>query len=109
MTRRIRGWKLMRRRKDGTLGPLFINRSQRLEVGQEYEAEAHRTPGYAFRPGWHVCSKRCAPHLSKRGRVWARVEIEDVTKHRRPASQGGLWFTAKRMKVLSIHQPKEAT
>lgn len=44
------GYKLFRQRKDGTLGPLFINRRQRLEVGKTYEAEEHRTKGFAFRP-----------------------------------------------------------
>jgi hypothetical protein len=95
------GWKLFRRRKDGSLGPLFINMRQRLHVGRTYEAESHQTKGFAFRPGWHVCSRRSAPHLSKRGRIWAKVLVRGVTEHRRPASQGGLWFTAKSMTVLS--------
>ena len=45
------GYKLFKLRKDGTLGPLFINRKQQLAVGQTYYSEAHRTKGYAFRPG----------------------------------------------------------
>lgn len=97
------GWKLFRLRKDGSLGPLFINCRQRLQVGVAYTAEAHRTPGYAFRPGWHVCSEMNAPHLSKRNRVWCRVEISGkIDEHQRPASQGGLWFTAEKMRILEI-------
>jgi hypothetical protein len=97
------GFKLFKLRKDGSLGPLFINARQRVEIGVEYAAEQHRTKGFAFRPGWHVCSSvDGAPHLSKKGRVWARVLIRDYTEHRRPASQGGLWFTANRMTVLEV-------
>ena len=94
------GYKLFRVRKDGTLGPLFINRKQRIMIGDKLHAESHQTKGYAFRPGWHVCSEPNAPHLSKKGREWFVVEIEDWTEHVRPSSQGGLWFTAKVMTVL---------
>jgi len=96
------GYKLFRLRKDGSLGPLFINKRQRLEVGQSYTAEEHRTKGFAFRPGWHICSKQEAPHLSKKGRVWAKVSFSDYTSHVRPVSQGGLWYTANYIKILSI-------
>lgn len=80
------GWKLFRLRKDGSLGPLFINRRQRLHPGPWYMAEEHQTKGFAFRPGWHVCSRHSAPHLSKVGRVWCRVEIKGYTNHQRPAA-----------------------
>jgi hypothetical protein len=49
-------YKLFRVRKDGTLGPLFINRPQRVPVGKALVAEDHPTKGFAFRPGWHVCA-----------------------------------------------------
>jgi hypothetical protein len=94
------GYKLFRLRKDGSLGPLFINARLRVPVGVTLQAESHPTPGFAYRPGWHVCSTPWAPHLSKKGRVWAKVLIEDYTAHVRPASQGGVWFTAGRMTVL---------
>ena len=100
----ILGWKLFRLRKDGSLGPLFINARQRIQLNCWLPAEEHRTPGFAFRPGWHVCSEKSAPHLSKKGRVWARVAIEGYTAHQRPASQGGLWYTASNMAVLSIER-----
>jgi len=102
------GWKLFRRRKDGTLGPLFINCRQKLHIGVTYVAEEHPTKGFAFRPGWHVCSERSAPHLSKKGRVWARVQIEGwINKHHRPASQGGLWFTAEKITILEVEDAEE--
>jgi hypothetical protein len=97
------GYKLFRLRKDGTLGPLFINRKQRLEVGICYPAESHRTKGYAFRPGWHICHEKNAPHLSKKGRVWAKVSFSDYQKHLRPECQGGLWYTAKLITILKVY------
>lgn len=96
------GFKLLRVRKDGTLGPLFINARQRIPVQTWVKAEAHRTPGFAFRPGWHACSRPYAPHLSKRGRVWCRVALRGVKEHQRPASQGGLWYTAKWMVIEEV-------
>lgn len=95
-------YKLFRQRKDGTLGPLFINRKQRINIGTDYPAEEHRTKGYAFRPGWHCCSEMNAPHLSKKDRVWCKVEIKGFTKHLRPENQGGLWYTADSMKVIEV-------
>lgn len=94
------GYKLFRKRKDGTLGPLFINRRQRIEIGKTYPHEAHATKGFAFRPGWHICSKKTAPHLKKEGRVWAKVEFEPMETIFRPVSQGGIWFLGSSMKVL---------
>jgi hypothetical protein len=96
------GYKLFRLRKDGSLGPLFINCRQKLYAGETYEAELHETKGYKVRPGWHCCKEPNAPHLSKKGRVWAKVSITDYTKHIRPESQGGIWFTANRMKILKV-------
>lgn len=98
-------YKLLRLRKDGTLGPLFINARQKLEIGRWYVAESHPTPGYAYRPGWHVCSRKSAPHLSKKGRVWAKVEIRFYEVHHRPKCQGGIWFTAEYMKILEVYKP----
>ena len=98
----MRGYKLFRQRKDGTLGPLFINRKQRLYMDVVYPAEDHPTKGYAHRPGWHICSTKSAPHLSKKGRVWALVEFDFAERYTRPASQGGLWYTAMYMKILRV-------
>ena len=93
-------FKLMRKRADGTLGPLFINASQRVPIGKWLKAEAHEKKGFAFRPGWHACTKPEAPHLSKKGRVWCKVELKGVKEFSRPEAQGGTWLLAKQMKVL---------
>lgn len=93
-------YKLFRKRKDNSYGPLFINRSQKLYPNVVYHAEEHPTKGYAFRPGWHCCAEPVAPHLSKKDRVWCQVEIKDFTEHQRPENQGGLWFTANSLKVI---------
>jgi hypothetical protein len=93
-------YKLFRKRKDGTYGPLFINRKQRINAGEWLQAECHPTKGYAYRPGWHCCAEPLAPHLSKKNRVWCKVMITQYTEHQRPESQGGLWYTADRLKVL---------
>jgi len=99
-------YKLLRRRKDGSLGSLFINRSQRIPVGLWMHAEAHRTSGYAYRPGWHVLCKPEAPHLKtkpkKETRVWAKVCVADYETYVRPESQGGKWLLAQKMIVLEI-------
>ena len=95
-------YKLFRRRHNGSLGPLFINARQVIPLGVWLDAEAHRKKGFAFRPGWHCCRKMHAPHLSTKGRVWVRVEIEDFKKYPRPESQGGSWLLAQRLKVLEV-------
>lgn len=100
-------YKLLRVRKDGTLGPLFINRKQVIPVGVWLESEDHPTKGYARRPGWHAAPLPHAPHLTTRGRVWCRVQIGDFTELRRPLSQGGTWWLAKRMMVESIMEESE--
>lgn len=93
-------YKLFRQRKDGSIGPLFINRKQRVPIGIWLEAEDHPTKGFAHRAGWHVGAERSAPHLSEKDRVWYKVEVEDYYTFKRPAHQGGEWLIAQRMKVL---------
>lgn len=97
-------YKLMTRRKDGSLGPLFINRPQRLELGTRYKAEVHGKKGYKLRPGWHCCPQPTAPHLKddREDRVWVEVEIEHWKTEHRPSSQGGLWYLANYMTPLRI-------
>jgi hypothetical protein len=96
------GYKLFSLKKDGSIGPLFINRRLRLKVGEWYEAEDHPTKGFAHRPGWHACKDKHAPHLSHKDRVWAKVEIEDYQELERPASQGNTWYLANKLKVLEV-------
>lgn len=103
--RAITGYKLFRVRDDGTIGPLFINRQQVVELGTWYCAEEHLTPGFAFRPGWHAAFEPVAPHLKlqlKNGerRVWFRVQLLDCEQYERPESQGGTWVVAKHIRVL---------
>lgn len=95
----LTAFKLLKQRKDGTLGPLFINRKARIPIGVELFAEDHPTPGFAHRPGWHCVPEPHAVHLSERGRVWVEVEIKDFTivEWRR-----NTWFIAKRMRVRKL-------
>jgi len=93
-------YKLLRVRKDLSLGPLFINCRQRIEPGKWLKAEAHRRKGYAFRPGWHCTMTPHAPHLSMKGRVWFTVLVRDFETYTRPAAQGGKWILAQNMCVL---------
>lgn len=102
MAKTITGYKLLRRRKDGTLGPLFINCRQRIPLGRWLPAESHPTPGYAYRPAWHATTQPVAPHLSTKGRVWCKVSLRGVRKFERPESQGGTWLLADCIKVEEI-------
>lgn len=103
-TRTIEAYKLFRRRKDGTLGPLFINRKLVVETGRWHKAESHRTKGYAYRPGWHCTVIPHAPHLkvdAKSGqRVWVKVLIADFKEFKKPEHQGGTWLLANWLKVI---------
>lgn len=93
-------YKLVRKMKDGTLAPLFINKKLRLPIGEWLQAENHPTKGFAERMGWHCCFKPIAPHLSVKDRTWIKVEVEDFIKYNRPESQGGAWILANKMKVI---------
>ena len=98
----MKAYKLFRKRKDGTLGPLFINARQRVPIGLWLEAEDHPTKGFAHRPGWHCTLTPEAPHLKTDtpDRVWCEVEVESITVYDRPESQGGQWVLAERLKVI---------
>ena len=110
-------YKLFRQRKDGSLGPLFINQAQRLELHTTYYAEDKPTSGYAPRPGWHAGQLPAAPHLTEKGRLWVECKIPDFEytkdqfptlftkagdmhvipaagyyRFKRPAHQGGEWL-----------------
>jgi hypothetical protein len=95
-------YKLFNIRKDGSIGPLFINKKYRIPMNKWIEAESHPTPGYAYRPGWHCTHLPAAPHLKMlENRRWYSVEIQDYTSFTRPEHQGGEWFIAQRMRVIS--------
>lgn len=93
-------YKLVRKRKDGSYGSLFIARKDTLPLNVWLHAEDNPTKGYARRPGWHCMEKPNAPHLTEKGRVWVQVEIKDYTTFTRPESQGGVWYLANQMKIL---------
>lgn len=96
-----RGYKLFRVRKDGTLGPLFINKRLRVPVGEWLPAEDHPTAGYKHRPGWHATLAPVAPHLRQGGdRAWFEVELTGAREYERPESQGGKWVLGTAMRVL---------
>lgn len=97
----ITGFKLFRKRKDGTYGPLFINRKQRLVTGVLYPSEDVPTKGYAHRPGWHILEKPVAPHLKETDdRVWCWVYFTPDAVIKRPESQGGVWYLSNKMFIL---------
>ena len=100
-------YKLLRVRKDGSVGPLFINRKQVIPKGVWLAAEDHPTKGYAHRPGWHVMAAPRAPHLTNKGRQWFRVAVYDFEPFTRPESQGGKWFLARHMMLLEPVAPLE--
>ena len=93
-------YKLIRKLKDGSLSPLFINKKSRISIGVWLKAESHPTTGFAIRKGFHCTLKPIAPHLSIKNRIWVQVEIEDLEYYNRPESQGGTWVLAQRMKVM---------
>jgi hypothetical protein len=95
-------YKLCRKLKDGSISSLFINKKNRIKLGEWLEAENHPTNGFANRPYWHCVKEMLAPHLKENGRVWMICEIDDNTQvMERPKSQGGVWYLAKRIKFIS--------
>lgn len=93
-------YKLFRVLKSGEITSLFINKTERLKKGEWLEAKSYPTDGYKLRPFWHCTANPIAPHLTEKGRVWLKVEMEDFEEFNRPAFQGGKWFLAKRIKIL---------
>jgi hypothetical protein len=73
----VKAYKLFRtlKSKPGKIFPLFIGNKKEVPVGEWMEAEHIPTKGFAPRPGWHAGVTPKADHLSKKGRVWAEVEI----------------------------------
>jgi len=96
----MKAYKLIRKIKDGSLSPLFINKKSRIPVGVWMDAELNPTKGFAVRKGWHCTLTPEAPHLSKNKRVWVEVEVDDFEYFKRPESQGGTWVLAQRMQIV---------
>lgn len=97
----MKAYKVFKKRKDGTIGPLFIGATQRLPMNTWLDAEDIPTKGFAHRPGWHAGREPNATHLKMLdNRVWFEVEIEDYETFKRPTNQGGEWLIAQRMKII---------
>lgn len=103
-TRRL-GYKLFRVRKDGSIGSLFCSTRDRLPQDKWMWAQDCPARGLAPRPGWHVLPRPHAPHLTEEGRRWYRVEVDHYYTINRPATQGGEWLIARRMRILNPVSP----
>lgn len=97
-------YKLFRTLKDGNITSLYINKKRKLPIGEWLEAESFPTKGYAFRPFWHCTKTPNAPHIKMVGKIWYEVVIEDYTEFKRPDSQGGIWYLAKRIKIIKPYE-----
>jgi len=93
-------YKLFRVLKSGEITSLFINKKRKLPYNEWLSAESFPTKGYLLRPYWHCTSEPIAPHLSIKGRIWLKVEIDEFTEFKRPESQGGIWYLANKIKIL---------
>ena len=93
-------YKLLRVRRDKTLGPLFIHKQQVIPIGEWLEAHEYPTPGFTVRKGWHTCAEPRAAHLTVKGRRWMKVEVADYKKLVGPQFQGKAWLLANWMKVI---------
>lgn len=87
----MKAYKLMRLKKDGSLGSLFINRKATIPIGEWLEAECIPTDGFQIRKGWHCTFIPQAPHLKEKlangeVRVWVEVDVEDYETYDRPES-----------------------
>ena len=95
-------YKLVRQLKSGKLTPLFINKTQEIKFNKWFKSKCYPTKGFKVSQGWHCTSTPNAPHLSPKGRVWVKVEIDDYEEMQRPQSQGGLWYLADKIRFLEV-------
>ena len=102
-------FKLVRKRKDGSLGPLFVERNRVFDPGIVLFANPFsKIPqGLSYRPGFHCCTKPEAPHIKLRlksgeERVWCEVLLADYVKHLRPACFGGMWLVGQVMEIIRV-------
>lgn len=96
----VLAYKLFKKRKDGSLGSLFVNARAKLGLDEWYRAKNYRPKTLKERPGFHCLPEPKAPHLSTKGRVWCEVEIKDFTTLDRPESQGGKWLLANHLRIV---------
>lgn len=102
----MKAYKLMKLRKNGTLGSLFINAKEAYPTNSWLQAKFYPTKGFAERFGWHCTLTPNAPHLKMRvgseERVWVECDVDGVNYYDRPESQGGTWLLAERMKINRV-------
>jgi hypothetical protein len=109
MSNTTKAWKLFRLRKDGTLGPLFVDRELVIRPETVYTARQDIRPKtLAYRPGFHCIKHRWAPHIKMRlhngeRRVWCRVVIADYYRDKRPLTQGGMWYVAQNLMITKVY------
>ena len=108
----MKAYKLMRLRKDGTLGSLFIDRKAVIPIGEWLQAECIPTSGFAVRAGFHCTFTPYAPHLKMElangeQRVWVECLVEDYETYDRPESQGNTWILANKMMVIKVIESDE--
>ena len=109
--------KVMNKRPDGTLSPLFHEKNRRFNEGvwHKFEAELkHPTKvdkkgnprssaNLAYRPGLYGGTKTPQIKMGKvsgQNRVKRDVAFRNWTTIKRPANQGGKWYLAAEMMVL---------
>lgn len=102
-------YKLIKIRKDGSIGSLFINASERYPTNTWIDAQGLKRKGFAFRKGWHCMAEPSAPHLkfnlaSGENREFWVVEIEGVEEFSRPLSQGGKWYLAQKIRFIEKYE-----
>lgn len=98
-------YKLFRLLKSGEITSLFINKKVILPYDEWLDSKPYPTKGFAVRAGWHCTARPDAPHLKMslangEQRVWKKVIMEDYEEVHRPENQGGLWYLAKRIKII---------
>lgn len=101
-------YKLFRKRKDGTLAPLFIGASMRVPVGEWLEAQDLPTKGFAHRPGWHAGLVPETHIKESENRVWCECRIKDFYPFQLNSKQKE-WQIAKWLKVVKELTDAEVT
>ena len=104
--------KVLNKRKDGTLSPLFHEKNRRFREGvwERFEADlTHPTKvgrssaNLAYRPGFYGGPKTPQIKMGKVGsqnRVKRDIAFRNWTTVRRPANQGGEWYLAAEMMII---------
>jgi hypothetical protein len=109
--------KVLNKRKDGSLSPLFHEKNKRFEEGVWHKFESdliHPTKttkegkprssaNLAYRPGFYGGPKTPQIKMGKVGgqnRVKREVAFRNWTTIKRPAKQGGEWYLSAEMMIL---------